>query len=84
MKVSIDDFKYCLTGGVDFGTTTLTATFDSGMTMSSVSVPVIDDDIVEGNETFVVMLSLNSKKGIKIDGKNNAMVTIMDSTGKVY
>ena len=42
-----------LTGGVDFNTTPLTATFDSGMTMSSVSVPVMDDRIAgEGNETY--------------------------------
>ena len=61
----------------------LTVTFDSGVTMSNVSVLVMDDDIVEGNETFIVMLSLNHMKRIKINGSNNAVVTIIDSTGKV-
>ena len=53
-----------LTGGVDFNTTTLTATFDSGMTMSNVSVPVIDDKLAEGeNETFDLMLIAPSSVG---------------------
>ena len=52
-----------LTGGVDFNTTTLTATFDSGMTMSNISVPVIDDMIAEGeNETFDLMLIIPSSQ----------------------
>ena len=75
-----------LTGGVDFDTTTLTATFDSGMTMSSVSVPVIDDDIIEVDETFSITLSFSTpssvNKGITLGARYNAIVTITDSTGK--
>ena len=52
--------------------------------MSIVNVSVIDDDIVERNETFVVMLSLNGNKGIKIGGRDDAVVTIKDSSGKNY
>ena len=52
--------------------------------MSSVSVPVIDDNIVEGNETFSVMLNIPSSviKGIIAGGRNSATVIIADSTGK--
>ena len=52
--------------------------------MSSVSVPVIDDDIVEGDETFSVILSIPSLhvRGIYAGGRNSAILIITDSTGK--
>ena len=54
------------------------------MTMSSVSVPVTADDIVEEDETFNVILSLNSgKTGIRAGGRDNVEVTIIDSNGKI-
>ena len=72
-----------LTGGVDFDTTPLTATFDSGMTMSSVSVPVIDDDVVEGNETLNAILSIPlSVHRITVGDRHTATITIIDSTSK--
>ena len=74
-----------LTGSVDFDTTTLTATFDSGMTMSSVSVPVIDDKLVEGeNETFDLMLIVSSSLGpaITAGGRNRTTGVIIDTTSE--
>ena len=74
-----------LTGGVDFDTTPLTATFDSGMTMSSVSVPVIDDKLAEGeNEMFDLMLIVPSSLGpaITAGGRDNAVGIIIDTTGE--
>ena len=74
-----------LTGGVDFDTTTLTATFDSGMTMSSVSVPVIDDMIAEGeNETFDLMLIVPSSLGPAIiaSDRNKVVGVIIDTTSE--
>ena len=54
--------------------------------MSSVSVPVIDDDLVEGNETFSITLSFSTSssvnKGITLGARYNATVNINDSTGK--
>ena len=52
--------------------------------MSSVSVPVIDDDIVEGDESFSVMLNIPPSviKGIIAGVRNSATVIIADSTGK--
>ena len=73
-----------LTGGVDFNTTPLTATFDSGMTMSSVSVPVIDDKLAEGrNETFNLILTVSSTLGptITADDRNISIGVIVDTTG---
>ena len=74
-----------LTGGVDFDTTTLTATFDSWMTMSSVSVPVIDDMLAEGqNETLNLMLIVPSSHGpaITAGGRNRATGVIIDTTSE--
>ena len=52
--------------------------------MSSVSVPVIDDDIVEENETFDVILNIPSSvsRGITLGGRSSATIIITDSTGK--
>ena len=77
-----------LTGGVDFNTTPLTATFDSGMTMSNVSVPVMDDMLAEGvNEMFDLTLNVPSSLGPAITvagGRSNRMATgvIIDTTSE--
>ena len=75
-----------LTGGVDFNITPLTATFDSGMTMSIVSVPVIDDMLAEGvNETFDLMLILPTSSlgpAITAGGRNRAIGVIIDTTSE--
>ena len=47
----------------DFNTTTLTATFASGMTMSYVSIPVIVDNIAEAPEEFDIRLDVPSSLG---------------------
>ena len=52
--------------------------------MSSVSVPIVNDNIIEGNETLFILLSLLSSvnKGIKVGGRKNVTITIIDSTGE--
>ena len=52
--------------------------------MSSVSVPVMVDDIIEEDETFHISLSLSSSinRGIIIGDGNAVIVTITDSTGE--
>ena len=73
-----------LTGGVDFNTTTLTATFASGMTMSNVSVPVIVDNIAEEHEEFDLMLIVPSSLGpaITAGSRDTATGVIIDSNSK--
>ena len=73
-----------LTGGVDFNTTTLTATFASGSTMSSVRVQVISDMIAEGQEQFDLELDVPSSLGpaITAGGRDTAVGIINDSTSK--
>ena len=74
-----------LTGGVDFDTTPLTATFGSGMTIRSVSVPVIDDMLAEGrNETFYLNISISPSLGpaITAAGRDTATIIIIDTTSE--
>ena len=54
------------------------------MTMSSVSVPVIDDMIVGVNKTFNLVLSVPSSLGSAITAgdKSKAMGVIVDTTSK--
>ena len=54
--------------------------------MSSVSVPVMDDDIVEGKETFNLILKISPSVNRRImeGARHSAMVTITDSTSKYY
>ena len=75
-----------LTGGVDFNTTILTATFASGMRMSNVSVPVIVDKIAEGHEEFDLSLNVPSSlsPAITAGSRDRATGVITDSTSKDF
>jgi len=72
------------TGGVDYNTAPLTATFGSGMTTSSVSVLVLRDGIFEGPEQFDLTLNVPSSLGpsITAGGRDTAVGVITDSTSK--
>ena len=54
--------------------------------MSSVSVPLMVDDIVEGNETFEVILKIppSVNRRIRAGVHGSITVTITDSTSKYY
>ena len=54
------------------------------MTMSSVSIPVIADNVIEESEIFNVILSIPSSvsRGIMLGGRTSATIIITDSTGK--
>ncbi len=45
------------TQALDYTSTSGTLTFTAGETSKTISVPIIDDELVEGNETFSVQLS---------------------------
>ena len=74
-----------LSGGVDFNSTTLIATFTSGVTMTNVTIPVLKDNIVELPEHFDLSLNVPSSLGPAItadSGKSRAVGVIIDSTSK--
>ena len=47
------------------------------MTVANVSVPVVNDNIAEGNEEFVLMLTVPSSlsPGIRAGGRNTEVAT---------
>lgn len=68
------------TAGEDYADTTGTVTFTVGATRRTISVPVLDDEEEEGDETFSVTLSLVGDPDVKI-AEGKATVTIRDNEG---
>ena len=70
----------------DFISATQTVTITAGANGSMVNIPLINDDVVEGDETFSMSLTVPSSFGPGITTGNNtsAIVTIIDRTGKQY
>jgi WD40 repeat protein len=64
------------TGGSDYAPFTGTATIAPGSTQVTIRVPLLDDAVFEGNETFVVNLS-NAVGGVILDGQG--VGTIVDN-----
>ena len=74
-----------LTGGLDFNTAPLTATFASGITMSNVNVPVIMDSIGgEKNEVLGLTLDMSPSlaPAITAGNRDRAVGVIVDITSK--
>ena len=55
-------------------------TFEPDQSEVTVIVPIIDDELVEGNETFrgVVSLSSFSTEGVRLGTRNVTTITIID------
>ena len=68
----------------DFNTTPLTATIPAGATNTTVRVAVTDDDIVEGDETFSMNLTVPSSLAPRITAGTvtSAIGIIIDSSSK--
>jgi len=68
------------TGGIDFSTTVVTATFSINVSMISVNVPVIIDTIFEQDEQF--LLTLSAPGSTRVDCNGTATANIIDTIGK--
>ena len=67
---------------MDYTSTPITATFTAGANSTTINIPVIMDDIVEGTEIFNLKIIIPSSENDTILGKQNtAIVYIYDSTG---
>ena len=53
-------YSHFFTVGSDFGNGPFTALFPAGSTTSSVNVPITDDQLQEGDETFAAQLQIPS------------------------
>jgi len=65
------------TSGADYTATSGTLNFIAGQTTATFNVPILDDNLVEGNETFNVALSSPSP-GATLGAQATAVVTIVD------
>jgi len=63
--------------GADYTTTSGTINFIAGQTSATFDVPILDDALVEGNETFNLALS-NPSAGATLGAQSTAVVTIVD------
>ena len=67
---------------MDYNPNPITATFIAGTNSTTINVPVIMDDIVEGTEMFKLsIVSPPLDSDIILDRQNIATVNIYDSTG---
>ena len=76
--------QYLTVEGDDFNVTPLTATFPARATNTTVRVAVANDNIVEGDEMFIMSLNVPSSlaPGIIAGSVTKATVTIIDTTSK--
>jgi Ca2+-binding RTX toxin-like protein len=65
------------TAGSDYTSTSGTLTFNGGVTSQTFTVPILQDSLVEGNETFNVALS-SATGGGTLGSPSSAVVTIVD------
>ena len=75
-----------LGGGIDYNSELYNVTFPAGVTSVSFDVMINDDNILEGNETFILTIansSLNGQGFIFTTGAyGKTIVNIIDTTSK--
>jgi hypothetical protein len=68
------------TAGIDYTAMSGTLHFADGQTSQTITIPIIDDMLAEGDETFNVFLT-NPSGGAKLGSIGTATVTIVDNDG---
>ena len=76
--------SYVIISGNDFTSTMQVITITAGTNSSMMNISVTDDNIVEGDETFSMSLTVPSSlgPGITTGAITSATVAIIDTTGK--
>ena len=77
---------YIIIAGVDYGqrgVTSYPVMFSPGSIMQSIMIPIINDNIREGNENFRVAIDPLSMLGVIIGTPNASIITIIETTGKI-
>ena len=85
MTVCLDVNSNNLTGGgVDYSSGPYDVTFTTGVTRVTFDIPITDDTIHEGNESYTLNIIKNSLPSRVSRGRPNiATVTIVDTTGEL-
>nr|WP_319401544.1 Calx-beta domain-containing protein [uncultured Carboxylicivirga sp.] len=73
------DITGTATNGTDFNTIPTTITLPASANSVTIPVDVIDDNIIEENETVIVTLKSTNNSDVTIDSPTNATVTIADN-----
>ena len=70
----------------DYGTTTVMLTFSSTSSMECVTVPIVNDETVEGSQDFSIMFAINNDTMLGTDTamleRESTTVTIEDNDGE--
>ena len=70
-------------GGSDYFEERISLTFDSSTTSHTVSIPIVNDDLVEGDEFFTCLLRVDELSSTNIVMlQNETVVSIVDTSGK--
>ena len=69
---------------MDYDSGPYTVTFLAGSTTATFNVPINDDDILEGNETFMLTIDPSLPDGVTRGTPSEATVTIVDDDRKFY
>ncbi|XP_065909246.1 uncharacterized protein [Dysidea avara] len=83
VTVSVTTSPVTATAGIDYDATPLTATFNTGETSVTVTIPVVDDRVVnEVDEEFNLSLSISSATGVRVElgDVSSARGIIIDTT----
>ena len=68
---------------MDYTSGPYTVTFPAGQTTATFDVPIIDDNIFEGNENFILTIDGTSlPTGVTASSPDEATVTIVDDDRK--
>ena len=71
-------------GGDDYVSGPYTVTFPAGVIRVSFNVDIIDDAILESNETFELSINSNTLPNhVNINNPSKIIVTIVDNDGKL-
>ena len=72
-----------LTGNDDYGPGNYTVTIPAGATMVPFDIPIVDDNVLEGNEDFDIIIVPGSlPDGVNLGNPVRARVNIIDDDGK--
>ena len=78
---------HCITGGEDYTTVDTQLTFqpqpEGQTTMQCVDVPIVDDGILEANETFIAQLRSDNPDIIADTSSDSATVEIINDDSKL-
>ena len=70
-------YSHFFTVGSDFGSGPFTASFPAGSTTSSVKIPITDDQLQEGDETFTAQLQIPSDVPDTVVRGENAVAQVV-------